>query len=137
MQVRKQKYFNELTQITLRRNYGCVSMCSSFQFHMNKKESVIYEFEMDFKKSFCCCFNLSSDDIISVLSKNVMLRFVTTSMSENGYGFQRPGLKKTFFGLKQGQDFKNRAAHPSQEFPGVSLPGDRVHHKMECFACCS
>ena len=87
MQVRKQKYFNELTQITLRRNYGCVSMCSSFQFHMNKKESVIYEFEMDFKKSFCCCFNFSSDDIISVLSKNVMLRFVTTSMSENGYGF--------------------------------------------------
>ena len=87
MQVRKQKYFNELTQITLRRNYGCVSMCSSFQFHMNKKESVIYEFEMDFKKSFCCFFNLCSDDIISVLSKNVMLRFVTTSMSENGYGF--------------------------------------------------
>ena len=87
MQVRKQKYFNELTQITLRRNYGCVSMCSSFQFHMNEKESVIHEFEMDFKKSFCCCFNLSNDDIISVLSKNVMLRFVTTSMSENGYGF--------------------------------------------------
>ena len=86
MQVRKQKYFNELTQITLRRNYGCVSMCSSFQFHMNKKESVIYEFEMDFKKSFYCCFNLSNDDIISVLSKNVMLRFVTTSTSENGYG---------------------------------------------------
>ena len=54
---------------------------------MKKKESVIYEFEMDFKKSFCCCFNLSNDDIISVLSKNVMLRFVTTSRSENGYGF--------------------------------------------------
>ena len=87
MQVRKQKYFNELTHITLRRNYGCVSMCSSFQFHMNKKESVIYEFETDFNKSFCCCFNLSNDDIISVLSKNVMLRFVTTSRSENGYGF--------------------------------------------------
>ena len=33
----------------LRRNYGCVSMCSSFQFQMNEKESVICEFEMDFK----------------------------------------------------------------------------------------
>ena len=26
----------------LRRNYGCVSMCSSFQFQMSKKESVIH-----------------------------------------------------------------------------------------------
>ena len=51
----------------LRRNYGCVSMCSSFQFQMNKKESVIYEFEMDIKKSFCCGFILSNDDKISVL----------------------------------------------------------------------
>ena len=33
---------------------------------MNRKESVICEFEMDFKKSFCCTFNLSNDDIISV-----------------------------------------------------------------------
>ena len=38
-------------------------MYSSFQFQINKKESVIREFEMDFKKSFCC-----SDDIIYVLS---------------------------------------------------------------------
>ena len=30
--------------------------------------------------------------------------------------------KMTFFGLKQGQDLENRAAHPHQEFPGV-LPG--------------
>ena len=29
----------------------------------------------------------------------------------------------TFFGLKYGQDLENRAAHPHQEFPGVS-PGD-------------
>ena len=27
--------------------------------------------------------------------------------------------KITFFGLKSGQDLKNRAAHPHQEFPGV------------------
>ena len=25
----------------------------------------------------------------------------------------------TFFGLKEGQDLENRAAHPHQEFPGV------------------
>ena len=51
---------------------------------MNKKESVIRELEMDFKKSFCC-----NDDVIYVLSyicKHVMLRFVTTSRSENEYG---------------------------------------------------
>ena len=27
--------------------------------------------------------------------------------------------KMTFFGLKKGQDLKNRVAHPCQEFPGV------------------
>ena len=62
-------------------------MSLSFQFQMNKKESVICEFEMNFKKPFCCGFNLSNDDIIFVLCKHVMLRFVTTSRSENGYGF--------------------------------------------------
>ena len=31
---------------------------------MNKKEGVIFEFEMDFKKSFCCGFNLGNSDII-------------------------------------------------------------------------
>ena len=42
----------------LRRNYGCVSVCSSFQFQMytnsslDKKERVTCEFEMAFKKSF-------------------------------------------------------------------------------------
>ena len=43
---------------------------------------------MDFKRSFCC-----NDDIISVLCKQVMLRFVTTSRSESRYVFERPGLK--------------------------------------------
>ena len=48
---------------------------------MNKKEHVICEFQMDFKKCFCC-----NDEIISVLCKLVMLRFETTSGSENGCG---------------------------------------------------
>ena len=30
-----------------------VLICSLFQFLMNKKEGIIFEFEMDFKKSFC------------------------------------------------------------------------------------
>ena len=34
-------------------NYGSVWMSLSIQFQMNKKERVICEFEMDFKKSFC------------------------------------------------------------------------------------
>ena len=45
--------------MVLRRNYGCVLMCLSFQFQMNKKESVIYEFEMAIKKSFCCGFMMT------------------------------------------------------------------------------
>ena len=60
-------------------------MCSSFQFLMSNKESLIGEFEMDFKKSFCWRSNLSTGDIISVLCKHVMLRFVTSSRSENGW----------------------------------------------------
>ena len=40
--------------------------------------------------------------------------------------FKVPGLKTsvkmTFFGLKYGQDLENWAAHPHQEFPGVT-PG--------------
>ena len=48
----------------------CVWMCSSFQFLMSKKESLICEFEMDFKKSFCWRSNLSNGDIISVLCKH-------------------------------------------------------------------
>ena len=44
------------------------------------------EFEVDFKKPFYCGFNLSNGDIISVLFEHVMMRFVTASRSENGYG---------------------------------------------------
>ena len=36
-----------------------------FQFHTNKKERDISEFETFFKKSFCLHSNLSNDDIIS------------------------------------------------------------------------
>ena len=32
---------------------------SVYQFQINKKERVICEFEMDFKKSFCCGINLT------------------------------------------------------------------------------
>ena len=39
-----------------KRNYGCVSICSSFQFLMSKKESVICEFEMDFQEIFLLQF---------------------------------------------------------------------------------
>ena len=34
--------------------------------------------------------------------------------------------KMTFFGLKKGQDLKNRAAHPCQEFPGVPTQATRA-----------
>ena len=46
---------------------------------MNKKECVICEFPMAFKKYFCC-----NDGIISVLCKLVMLRFATTSGVKTG-----------------------------------------------------
>ena len=35
------------TSKRLLRSYGCVSTCSSFQFQMNKKENVIFEFDVD------------------------------------------------------------------------------------------
>ena len=38
---------------------------SMFQFHMNKKERDICEFEKLFKKPSCLRSNLSNDDIIS------------------------------------------------------------------------
>ena len=43
-----------------------------------------------------------------------------------GMGFRGLVWKRvwiiTFLGLKSGQNFKNQAAHPHQEFPGVPLP---------------
>ena len=83
----------------LRRNYGYVPMCSSFQFQIHKKESVIWEFEMDFKNSFCCGFNLNNDDIISLLCCCVLwpphvwkrIWKMTIFWSEIGSGFGEPG----------------------------------------------
>ena len=111
----------------LRRNYGCVSVCSSFQFHMIKKESVICEFEMVLKKSFCGGFNLSNDDIISVLCKHVMLRFVTLfqvwnrvwileTRSENGCG------KWHFFFSETGSGFEEPGGIHPPRIPS-STPG--------------
>ena len=45
-----------------------------------------------------------------------------------------------FFGLKSGQDLEKRAAHPHQEFPGVSPPGTggiiiKGCSKSSCFGC--
>ena len=37
----------------------------------------------------------------------------------------------TFFGLKLGQDLKNRAAHPHQEFPVVPPRGPTTYLKAE------
>ena len=111
----------------LRWNHGCVSMCSSYQFQMNKKEGIIGEFEMDFKKSFCCGFNLNNDEITSVLCKHVMLRFVTTSRSENRCG------KWLFFCLKLRVSIWRTGRHTptknSLEYP----PGGEAEEFM-CFA---
>ena len=54
----------------------------SFQFQMNKKERVICEFQMGFKKSFCWRSSLRNDNIISAYAR-----------PENGYGFYSPGLR--------------------------------------------
>ena len=35
-----------------------------FNCNMNKKKREICEFEMDFKNLFCCCSNISNEDII-------------------------------------------------------------------------
>ena len=39
--------------------------------------------------------------------------------------------KITFFGLKLGQDLKNQAAHPHQEFPGVSPTPRACSHEQK------
>ena len=79
----------------------------SFQFQMNKKEIEICEFGENFKQHF----------------------FVGVWIS------LRPGLKKDvkneIFWSEIGSGLENRAAHPYQEFPGVS-PGFRVW-KQELF----
>ena len=67
---------------------------------------------MDFNK-FCWCSNLSNDDL--------------EARSENGYGFQRSGMRtgvrNDIFGLKQVQDLENWMALTHEEFPGVYPQG--------------
>ena len=74
----------------LRRNYGCVSKRSSFQFQIKERKSDIgirNEFFLRNLFFFFYSFNLSNDDIISLPPIHVMLRFVPTSRSVNRYAF--------------------------------------------------
>ena len=52
---------------------------------MNVEESVICEFEMDFKKSFCFRFNLSNDDYIisSITGKYCSVAFAWIVTHQN------------------------------------------------------
>ena len=79
-----------------RGNYDSASLYSSFQFQISKKERVISEFEIDFKKSFRWVSNLGKDDIISVYLKIYVtfcgkphvwkLVWILDARSENGCG---------------------------------------------------
>ena len=60
-----------------RGNYGNVWTYLSFQFQINKNKIAIWEFQMDFKKSFCWHFDPNNNDIIYFL----------VDRSENGWGF--------------------------------------------------
>ena len=114
----------------LRRNYGCVSMCSSFQFQMNKKESVMCEFEMDFKKSFCCGFNLSNDDIISVSCQCLCCVLwpppgLKTGMDFRGQVWKRV-WKMKFFWFDIGSRFGEPGGTPPPRIPR-STRGDLLY----------
>ena len=50
-----------------RGNYGNVWTYLSFQFQINKNKMAIWEFQMDFKKSFCWHFDPNNNDIIYFL----------------------------------------------------------------------
>ena len=86
---------------------------------MNKKERVIYKFQMDFKKSFCWRSNLSNDNIISAYAR-----------SDNGNGFLEARSKIRcgkwqFFWSEKGSGFGEPAAHPHREFPEIPRAGQR------------
>ena len=57
-------------------------------------------------------------------------------MDFRGLVWKRVG-KKTFFGLKLGQELENRTAHPHQEFPGVLPEGKRHLAKFSLVVYCS
>ena len=60
-----------------RGNYGNLWTYLSFQFQINKNKIAIWQFRMDFKKSFCWHFDPNNNDIIYFL----------VDRSENGWGF--------------------------------------------------
>ena len=66
---------------------------------------------------FCLRPNLSNGNIISAYRPGLK-----TVMDIRGLFWKRVWII-TFFGVKSGQDLKNRAAHPRQEFPGVAPRG--------------
>ena len=43
-------------------------------------------------------------------------------------------MENDIFGLKQGQDLENQAAHPHQEFPGVPTGNKRFNHLLFCLS---
>ena len=62
-------------------------MSLSIQFQMNKKERVIREFEMDFKKSFCWHSYLKIRDIISPYINMYVMFVILLVWSANRNGF--------------------------------------------------
>ena len=76
---------------------------------MNKKERVICEVEVDFKKSFCWRSNVSNDNIIS-----------DPARSENGYGlYEDRSVNRCGKNNFLIQDLENRVAHTHDEFPAI------------------
>ena len=87
---------------------------------MNKKESVTCEFEMDFKKSFCCTFNLSNDDIISVSCQCLCCVLwpppgLKTGMDFRGQVWKRV-RKMTFFVWNKVRILRTRQHTPTKPF---------------------
>ena len=75
---------------------------------MSKKEREIYEFEMDLNNLFIC---------------PPMTWFLPKGQVWKRVRILQVWSEITLFGLKSGQDFKNRAALPHQEFAGVPPRG--------------
>ena len=97
---------DEMHELTCRFNYKL----------MNKKERVICEVEVDFKKSFCWRSNVSNDNIISAYAR-----------SENGYGFYEDSSvnrcgKKQLFGLEIGAGFGEPGGTPPRRIPRNTPP---------------
>ena len=62
--------------------------------------------------------------------------FVIGAFEKRVPGLKMGGENDMFYGLKQGQGLKNRAAHPHQEFRGVSRRGlkhKKIIHTADAF----